>query len=220
MEIQKNIGEAAADLRYLLNHAYPRDAALQLVGNRYNLDQDGRHLLRRGIFPDAVAAQRQGKRVSVEGLRSARLAIDGHNCIITLESAIKGKTICLADDGFVRDIAGVSGGYRAMKATAQALDLIMDFLHTAGLVEVRFLLDSPITGSGKLAARIRAMMQEYGINGDAAAVKVPERIMAGFQGIIATSDGAVIDQAEQVFDLAGHLITAHLGIPVQDMKQR
>ena len=153
-------------------------------------------------------------------MHGARLAIDGHNCIITVESAVKGRTICLADDGFVRDIAGLSGGYRATKETAQALDLIMEFLQSAGPAEVRFFLDSPIRGSGRLAARIRTLMAARGIMGNAEAVKVPERIMAGWQGIVASSDGAVIDRARQVFDLAGHVITRYLGITVPTMKER
>ena len=42
-------------------------------------------------------------------------------------------------------------------------------------------------------------------------------MMVGYKGIIATSDTALIDQSEQVFDLAGHLITQHLRIPFIDM---
>ena len=51
-------------------------------------------------------------------------------------------------------------------------------------------------------------MAARGIMGNAEAVKVPERIMTGWQGIVASSDGAVIDRARQVFDLAGHVITS------------
>ena len=219
-ERQPALREAAADHRYLLNRDYPRDASLQLIGNRYNLDHDGRHLLRRGVCADSVADERSKKQVTVEELKGARLAIDGHNCIITLESALKGRAIVLADDGFVRDIAGLSAGYQAMQDTERALDLIMDFLHSAGLAEVRFFLDSPIRGSGRLAGMIRALMAARGIKGEAEAVKVPERIMTGWQGIVTSSDGAVIDQAKQVFDLAGHVITRYLGITVPTMKER
>ncbi|OGP55044.1 MAG: hypothetical protein A2Y65_04125 [Deltaproteobacteria bacterium RBG_13_52_11] len=213
MEIAKDLWEAAEDLRYLLNRGYPRDASLQLVGNHYNLDHDYRHLLRRGVFPASLVEERERKRVPVGELRGEGLAVDGYNCIITLESALKGKTIVLADDGFVRDISGVSGGYRETPETTKALGLIMAFLQSAGPAEALFLLDSPIRGSGELAARIRTLMKEHGIQGDASAIKVPERIMAGYRGIIASSDTAVIDQSERVFDLAGHLIAEHLRIP-------
>jgi hypothetical protein len=220
MAIREELREAAEDLRYLLNRDYPRDASLQLVGNRYNLDHDGRHLLRRGIFPHALAEDRSAKRVPVEGLKGKGLAIDGHNCIITLESALKDKTILLADDGFIRDISGVSGGYKETKETKEAVGLIMDLLAEAEPAETRFLLDAPISGSGELAARIREIMGERGIQGDASAVKVPERIMAEYEGIIASSDTAVIDQAEQVFDVAGYLIQKKLGTPYINLRDK
>jgi hypothetical protein len=220
MEITEELWEAAEDLRLLLNRGYPRDASLQLVGNRYTLDRDYRHLLRRGVFADSVAEERMNKRISVEGLRGKCLAIDGYNCIITLESALKGKAILLADDAFIRDISGVSGGYKETQETGEALGLIMDLLKFARPKEVRFLLDSPISGSGELAARIRALLEEGGIQGDASAVKVPEHIMASYQGICASSDTAVIDQAAQVFDLAGHLIQEQLKTPFIDLRKK
>jgi hypothetical protein len=219
MEISPDLWEAADDFRFLLNRGYPRDASLQLAGNRYNLDHDHRHLLRRGVFPDSVAGQRRNKKVSLEEIRGKALAIDGYNCLITLESALKAKAVLLADDAFIRDISGVSGGYKETQQTKQALGLIIDLLLTAGPAETLFLLDAPISGSGELAARIRGLMKERELSGDALAVKVPERMMAGYKGIIATSDTALIDQSELVFDLAGHLITEHLHIPYIDMKK-
>jgi len=220
MEIRKDPWEAAEDLRYLLNRDYPKDASLQLVGNRYNLDRDYRHLLRRGVFPASIAEERRKKQVSMKDLKGKGLALDGHNCIITLESALKGKAILLADDGFIRDISGVSGGYRETKETKEALEMIMDLLAESGPAEVRFLLDAPISGSGELAARIRGLMQERGIQGDASAVKVPEHIMAKYEGIIASSDTTVIDQAERVFDLAGYLIQEKVGTPYIDLRKK
>jgi hypothetical protein len=218
MEIKGELWEAAEDLRFLLDRGYPRDASLQLVGNRYNLSQEYRHLLRRGVFSHSLAEERNAKRVSVAELKGTGLAIDGHNCIITLESALKGKTVLLADDGFIRDISGVSGGYKETKETNKALELIMNLIAEAETAETRFLLDAPISGSGDLAARIRGMMQERGIPGDASAHKVPETIMAHYEGIIASSDTAVIDQAEQVFDLAGYLIREKVGTSYIDIK--
>ena len=219
MEIKGELWEAATDLRFLLDRSYPRDASLQMAGNRYNLDQEHRHLLRRGVFPHAVVKERRKKLVSAKDLTGKDLVIDGHNCLITLESALKGKTILLADDSFIRDISGVSGTYKKSEVTQEALQLIMDLLAKAGPSETRFLLDAPISGSGDLAARIRGLMHERGIQGDASAVKVPERIMAGYEGICASSDTAVIDHAEHVFDLAGYLMIERLKTPYIDIKK-
>jgi hypothetical protein len=220
MTISPDLWEAANDFRFLLNRGYPRDASLQLIGNRYNLDNDNRHLLRRGVFPSTLAEQRRNKQVSLKKIRGQRLAIDGYNCLITLESALKGKTVLLADDAFIRDISGVSGTYRDSPVTTQALNLIMDLLIATAPAEVLLLLDAPISGSGKLAARVRDLLREHGLAGDAQAVKVPEQIMVGYQGIIATSDTVLIDQSNQVFDLAGYLIKEKLKTPFTDMTNR
>jgi hypothetical protein len=219
MKISPDLWEAADDFRFLLNRGYPRDASLSLVGNRYNLDHDHRQLLRRGVFPASVAGERRSKKVSLAEIRGKAVAIDGYNCLITLESALKAKAIVLADDAFIRDISGVSGTYRDAPETTQALDLIIDLLIAAAPADVLFLFDAPISGSGKLAARIRGLMAERGLPGDAQAVKVPERVMVGYQGIIATSDTALIDQSKQVFDLAEHLIIKHLRTPYIDIKK-
>lgn len=219
MKISPDLWKAADDFRFLLNHGYPRDASLQLIGNRYNLDSDHRHLLRRGVFASSIAEQRKNKKASLAEIRGKAVAIDGYNCLITLESALKGKTVLLADDAFVRDISAVSGAYREAPETGRALGLIMDLLIAAAPAKVLVLLDAPISASGKLAARIRGLMAERGLAGDAQAVKVPERVMVGYQGIIATSDTALIDQSEQVFDLAGHLIAKKLRIPYIDIKK-
>ena len=220
MEIKKQLWEAAEDLRYLLNRDYPRDASLQLIGNRYHLDSGHRHLLRRGVFPDAIAAERKNKRVSIQEIKGKGLAIDGHNCIITLESALKGRPIIHAVDAFIRDIAGVSGGYKETAETGQALGMIMDLLRSAKPQEVRFFLDAPISKSGELADRIRGLMDEQDIPGDASAVKVPERVMARYDGIVASSDTAVIDRADRVFDLAGYLIKEQLHIQYIDLRKK
>jgi hypothetical protein len=131
MEISPDLWKAAQDLRFLLNRGYPRDASLSLVGNRYNLDHDHRHLLRRGVFASSVVEQRKNKKASLEEIRGKAVAIDGYNCLITLESALKAKAILLADDAFIRDISGVSGTYRESPETTQALDLIVDLLIAA-----------------------------------------------------------------------------------------
>jgi hypothetical protein len=219
-EIKRALWDAAEDLRYFLNRGYPKEGSLQLVGNRYALTQELRHLLRRGISPAHVAEERKRKKVSVKHIRGKGIAIDGYNVLITLESALKEKTILLADDGFIRDISGVSGGYRESAETAEALRLVTDFLHASGPEESLFFFDSPISGSGDLAAHIRALLNERGIRGDALAVKVPERIMEGYEGIIASSDTALIDKAQKVFDLAGYLITDTLHLAYIDLTKK
>ncbi len=100
--------EAAADFRYLLNRGYPREACLALVGNRYNLPRAARQLLHRGVFAGEVSRSRKKKLRRLADLAGQPLALDGHNVLITLESAIKGRELVAADDGFIRDVAQIS----------------------------------------------------------------------------------------------------------------
>jgi hypothetical protein len=67
--------------------------------------------------------------------------------------------------------------------------------------------------SGKLAEEIRDRLKQVNLPGDAKAVKVPEKILIGFPGVIATSDTAIINASKKVLDLAGHIITRKIGIP-------
>jgi hypothetical protein len=38
------------------------------------------------------------------------------------------------------------------------------------------------------------------------AVKVPEKILVGFPGVVSTSDTVIIDQSRRVLDLAGYIL--------------
>jgi len=49
-------------------------------------------------------------------------------------------------------------------------------------------------------------MEKESLPGEALAVPVPERILLGFRGVVATSDTAIIDRCAEIFDLAGSII--------------
>jgi len=49
-------------------------------------------------------------------------------------------------------------------------------------------------------------MKQGGLPGDAQAIKVPEKILIGFSGVVATSDTFIIDQSEMAVDLAGTIL--------------
>jgi hypothetical protein len=198
--------EAAIDFRYLLNRAYPRKASLELVGNRYQLNSDERHLLHRGVFSDGDARKRREKRVSLQKLSGQELAIDGYNVVITIEAALSGRPVILGDDGFLRDISGLSANFRRTRRTEESLQLIYTLLKERKPRRTMFLFDAPISKSGRLAHEIRKHLQEMDIPGDVEAVRVPEDILIGFPGIVATSDTAIIDQSARIVDLAGFLI--------------
>jgi hypothetical protein len=207
----EDLQKAAEDFRYLLNRGYPRKAALELAGNRYGLTFDERHLLHRGVFSDEDSGTRKKGIISPKGIRNKDLAIDGHNVLITIEAALSGRPLILADDGFIRDISGLSGSFKKTEATEKAIRLIVTFLKKWRPRHTLFLFDAPISKSGILAQELRTLLKKEGLPGDALAVKVPERILIGFQGAIATSDTAIIDRSKKVIDLAGNIIRTKIG---------
>ena len=202
----RSLQEAARDFRYLLNRGYPRKASLELVGNRHTLSSDQRHLLHRGVFSDSDARLRTKKKISLRSLRDKPLAIDGYNILITVESALSDRPLISSNDGFIRDISGLSGKFKKTEITDKALHLIVDFLKKTGPRHTLFLFDAPISRSGLLAQKVRKILNDENVSGDARAVRVPEETLIGFNGIVATSDTAIIDRSPEVFDLAGQII--------------
>jgi len=43
-------------------------------------------------------------------------------------------------------------------------------------------------------------------------MKVPEKTLIGFPGVVATSDTAIIDRSKKVIDLAGDIIRTRIGL--------
>jgi hypothetical protein len=208
----KDLQKAAKDFRYLLNRGYPRKAALELVGNRYGLTFDERHLLHRGVFSEVDSEARRERIVSPEAIKNKDLAVDGHNVLITVEAGLSGRPLILADDGFIRDISGLSGSFKKTEVTEKALQWIVTFLKKCRPCHTLFLFDAPISKSGILAQELRALLKNENLPGDALAMKVPEKTLIGFPGVIATSDTAIIDRSRRVVDLAGDIIKMRIGL--------
>jgi hypothetical protein len=209
--------QAARDFRFLLNRGYPREASLTLVGNRYDLEAAARQILHRGVFAGSFAAARQAKRWQLADLAGQPLAVDGHNVLITLESALKGLPLVAADDGFIRDVAQLSRAFRDSPVTRQALALLAAYvsLHHPGPLTI--LYDAPMKRSGELAQLTREIFAAQGLYAEARAVPVPERELLDFSGAVATSDTHLIDAKEVVVDLAGEIILGELTSETLDL---
>jgi hypothetical protein len=103
------------------NRGYPREASLALVGNRYDLDRAAGNSCTGGCSPGRWPRPGGSQAAAAGDLAGLPLALDGHNVLITLESALKGRALVAADDGFMRDVAQLSRAYRDSPATRQAL---------------------------------------------------------------------------------------------------
>lgn len=192
---------AAADARYLLNRGYPKESAIRFIADHYRLPEWQRFVLIRVIVASTQASARKAKLVHFETLSGKEIIIDGYNVLITVESILEGCPVYLCDDGLLRDIRGIFRSYKPSNVTDQALSEIIDLLEEANPSRVEFLLDQQISMSGSLSAHIREMMSLRGIAGTARTEMRVDYSLKGAKGIIATSDGNVVDAAINVVDI-------------------
>lgn len=195
-----NSVNAALDIRYLLERGYPQKGVVAFVCNHYRLGEESRHLLSRTILAKAVSEKRRTKFLPCEEIKGNNVIIDGYNIIIGMESILLKKAY-LCDDGVIRDIRGVSRNFKVTKNTENAIELIFHFLKEKNPAEICFLLDSQISKSGVLAKDLREKMSQYGLKGDAKTSKHVDYDLKNSRGIVATSDGVIIDEAERVISL-------------------
>ena len=195
-----NFANAVKDYRYLKNRAFPDKASLKLVGDRYELTKIQRNMLFRGVVRRSDSIQRLGKLVERDQFRQYPLAIDWYNVLITIESYLKGLPVFLADDGVLRDAAGMHGSYRMGKVTEQAFDVVIRSLGELKAVRFDFFLDSPIAFSGEMATWIRRRTAELG-QAEVRVVPSPDYYLKAYEGIVASSDSVIMDNAVHLFDL-------------------
>lgn len=196
-----------ADLSWLLTRGYALPSAVKLVGDRYRLVERQRVAVQRSACSDAALASRKSRELDSSSLRGKRLLIDGFNLILTLESALGGGVVLVGRDGCYRDMASVHGTYRKVEETRPALVLASRFLAEWGVESCTWLLDAPVSNSGRLAAMIRSANPTW----SAETVPDPDPILAAAGHVIATADAGVLDRCGNWISLARMLIEA--GVP-------
>ena len=202
------LSRATADFFFLQNRSYPRSSALEWVGNRYRLTQLERQLLHRGVFSQAEALRRHARQCKGSDWQKEWLVVDGHNVQITVESAILGRPILKANDGALRDLAGLSANFRLTEASEMALDAVFEFLEAHRPRKLLFLFDAPMSHSGLLADKYRRRMKSLGLPGESRTAPVPEKEMPYSECVVAGSDQAVLEESSRWLDLAQLVIDA------------
>jgi len=182
--------EAVDDLSWLLGRGYAHRAASTLVGDRFQLPARQRLAVERAACAPEVAAARRAKTVDIPG-RAVR--IDGFNVIVTVESALGGAPVLACRDGRLRDLARLRGTYRIVDETEPALDRLVAAL--AGCASAVWLLDRPVSNSGRLAALLRARGQDVQV------MDAVDRELVRDGVAVASSDGPVIDRADMAVAL-------------------
>ncbi|WP_428262549.1 DUF434 domain-containing protein [Haliangium sp.] len=203
--------EALDDLCWLLGRGYSDKAAIALVGDRYQLRTRQRIAIRRCACSDSARSARLARKRDLDAVRDRELAIDGFNCVVTLEAAISGGLVLVGRDHAHRDLASVHGSYRQVAETQAALAAIAAALDRARPRQVRWYLDRPVSNSGRLAALIRELGHTAAQPWLVELVDNPDRaLVARPEATVASSDAWVLDQAEAWLDLPGEIIARGL----------
>lgn len=238
--------EALADFSLLRSKGYADKSALKLVGDRFGLTQRQRLAIMRSACSDAQRQSRLSRRVPIGDLAGRTLAIDGYNLLITVEAAMSGGLIFQGRDGCFRDLASIHGTYRKVEETIPALELIGKFLAGIGVVGALWLLDSPVSNSGRLKTLITNLARQHhwpwhvrlSLNPDAelrglltvhsSPFPVPSKpstdnrelptANCDLPPIVVTTDSVILDACGQWTNLAAEIITHRLPeTPVIDL---
>ena len=211
---------ATADLSWLLTRGYAETSAIKLVGDRHELTVRQRQAVSRCACSDAARDDRQARLVSraelVHGLHGEfpTLAIDGLNCLITIESALSHGVVLRGRDGALRDLASVHGTYRQVAETSFAIEVVGRHLHgardaapTRPLV-VTWYLDRPVANSGRLRALLLEIAERRGWPWTCELVNNPDAVLIRHQDhpVVATSDAWILDHCARWFDPLGSLL--------------
>lgn len=197
---------AVRDLSWLYTRGYAETAALKLVGDHYQLTLRQRTAIQRASCGDADLAGRRSRSIPRENIAGARLAVDGYNVLITVESALSGGFLIQARDGCLRDMASLHGSYRRVEETLPAIRRIGEALASLRPAMVQWYFDAPISNSGRLRALIIQEAEAHLWPWRIDLLPNPDPVLAATQDIVVTSDSAILDRVARWANLAGWVI--------------
>ena len=203
-----HLREALADFSLLLTKGYADRSALKLVGDRFRLTQRQRLAVMRSACSDQQRRSRLERHVPVEALAGRPIAVDGYNLLITIEAALSGGWVFKGRDGCCRDLAGIHGTYRRVEETLPAITLIGDFLSQARISQALWLLDSPVSNSGRLRTLIGDLAREKHWSWSVRLSTNPDTELKAADAIVASADSVVLDACETWTNLGTEIILA------------
>ncbi|HZT57445.1 MAG TPA: DUF434 domain-containing protein [Pyrinomonadaceae bacterium] len=193
---------ATAELSWLLSRGYQPKSTLKLVGDRHNLRERQRLAVSRAACSDSSRERRRASRLDAREIEGAELIVDGFNLVITLEAALSGGVLILCRDGCVRDLSSVHGSYRAVEETERALLLAGEVLEASRPASVLWLLDKPVSNSGRLAERVRRTARERGWPWTVEVEFNPDRSIINSERVAVTSDSNVLEGVARWLNLS------------------
>lgn len=201
---------ATADFSLLLTKGYAEKSALKLVGDKYSLTERQRLAVMRSACSDQQLASRNRRCVALKNLAGQPIVIDGYNVLITVEAAMSGGCVFKGRDGCFRDLASIHGTYRKVTETIPALQLVGEFLKEIGTARVLWLLDSPVSNSGRLKTLIGKLARDNHWNWEIKLLLSPDAELKKTDLIVASSDSVVLDDCKRWANLATEIINRKL----------
>jgi hypothetical protein len=203
--------EACSTYKLLREKGYPEKATLKLVGDRHRLSRTQRNCLFRGVIADGTALRRRARLVAAAAVSGQVLALDWYNVLITVESYLRGETLFLSDDGVVRDASATHGSYRTGALTPRAMEEIMAMITRLSPSRVEVYLDLPIAFSARMAEELRSRLAALPCDSNVALARSADYPLKASDGIVASSDSAVLDGCGRAIDLARVVLEDRFG---------
>lgn len=201
---------AVSELSWLLSRGYNITSSLKLVGDRHGLRERQRLAVCRSSCSDQNKQRRTDHRVSVEQLRREPVIVDGFNLMITIEAALSKGPLFIGIDGCIRDLSSVHGSYRSVDETDRAITMVGEALQILGASSVRWLLDRPVSNSGRLASRIVRLAADRNWPWQVEVVFNPDANIVSSPDVAITSDSSVLDRVERWTDLKSYLVARQI----------
>ena len=209
---------AVADFSLLLSKGYAEKSTLKLVGDRFSLTSRQRLAVMRSACSEQQRISRKQREVPIAQVAGRPIAIDGYNVLITVEAAISDGLILPGVDGCYKDLASIHGTYRKVAETIPALELIGAFLKEIGVSRALWLLDSPVSNSGRLKELMAQLADKNDYRWEIELVLSPDARLIQADDIVATSDSVILDKCARWVNLAAGIIKAKIpGAAVVDM---
>ena len=201
---------AVTELSWLLSRGYKMTSSLKLVGDRHGLRERQRLAVSRSSCSDQDKQRRRDHCVAVERLRNQSVIVDGFNLMITLEAALSGGPLLIGVDECIRDLSGVHGSYRSVQETQRAITMTGKALQQLGAASVLWLLDRPVSNSGRLASRIAEFAVQRGWPWQVDVVLNPDSMIVSSPAVAITSDSSILNRVERWADLKSYLLSQEI----------
>jgi hypothetical protein len=197
---------AVSELSWLLTREYAIKGALKLVGDKFSLNERQRLAVSRAACSDQSLKDRASTDVAMHSAKGQPVIIDGFNLLITVEAALSGGLLLLCRDGCIRDLSGVHGSYRSVEETDGAIRLIGDLMAELGIASAQWVLDKPISNSGRMAERIRDLAAQCQWDWSVDLAFNPDAEIVASKRIVISSDGPLLDRVSRWMNFGRYVI--------------